>query len=209
MNKNAVIVSFEGIDGSGKTTQAKKFFRYLKNNGIDAIFYRDPGTTVVGEKLRKILLSKKDNISPLTELFLYLAARNELVSQLILPASRKKIVIVLDRFIDSTIAYQGYGRGIPLELIELAHKSILNGLKPDITFLIDASPDSLRKNINKVPDRLEKSITFQRKVRQGYIAIAKKEPGRIRVIKRKSKEETFKSIIKYWQEFVYECNTGT
>lgn len=209
MNKNAVIVTFEGIDGCGKSTQAKKFFRYLKKQGIDVILLQEPGTTELGKKLRQILLSKKDNISPLSELFLYLAARNELVNQFIMPAISKKVVIVLDRFIDSTMAYQGYGRGIPFELINLTHRIILKEQKPDITFVIDASASTLRKIVNRNPDRLEKCIKFQEKVRHGYIEIAKNEPERIRIIKRKSEEKTFEAIIKCWQEFLNERRTDT
>ncbi|MCX7705892.1 MAG: dTMP kinase [bacterium] len=210
MKKNAIIVAFEGIDGCGKSTQAKKFYKYLKAQGFDALFFKEPGTTELGKKLRRILLSKKDDkISPLSELFLYLAARNELVNQFIIPAVKEKKIIVLDRFIDSTLAYQGYGRGISLDLIEIAHRIILKGLKPDITFLIDASPITLRKVVNKNPDRLEKSIKFQKKVRKGYIAIARKEPERVKIIRRKSKEKTFASIKKCWQKFLYEHRTNS
>lgn len=204
MKKNAIIVSFEGIDGCGKSTQAGKFIRYLKTKNIDAILLKEPGTTLLGKKLRKILLGKKDDISPLSELFLYLAARNELVKKILIPAMSRKKIIVLDRFIDSTVAYQGYGRKIPAELIDIAHRIILNGIKPDITFLIDASPSALRRIIGENPDRLEKSVKFQEKVRRGYLELARREPERIKIIKRKSQEQTFATIIKCWQEFINE-----
>ncbi len=150
-----------------------------------------------------------DNISDLAELLLYLAARNELVEKIILPEMKRRQVIVLDRFVDSTIAYQGYGRKIPLELIETVHQHILKGIKPDITFLIDESPCKLKKEIKmKHPDRLEKSINFQKKVRKGYIEIARMEPERIRVIKRGSIDKTFSYIKKIWQEFMNESRTN-
>ncbi|MCM8822572.1 MAG: dTMP kinase [Candidatus Omnitrophica bacterium] len=207
MKKNATIVSFEGIDGCGKSTQAKKFVKYLKSIGFQVVLFREPGTTAIGNKLRKILLSKKDHISALTELFLYLAARNELVTRRITPIIKKKNVIVLDRFIDSTVAYQGYGRGLSLQLIDIAHKNILKDITPDITFIIDAPSKILRKIVNKNPDRLEKSQKFQEKVRRGYIAISKNEPERIKIIKRKSINETFESIKKCWQDYVNEHPT--
>jgi len=204
MKKNAIIVSFEGIDGCGKSTQAKKFIKYLKSNGFDVIHFREPGTTKLGTRLRRILLSRKDDICCLSELFLYLAARNELVQKCMIPAIEKRWVIVLDRFIDSTVAYQGYGRKLSIELIEVAHENILGGIKPDITFVIDTSPRVLRNQLNKSPDRLEKSQAFQERVRHGYLEIARKEPERIKIIRRKSIDETFSSIIKYWQEYLNE-----
>lgn len=207
MKKKCTIVSFEGIDGCGKSFQAKKFLRYLKSTGFDVVFLREPGTTSLGKKLRRILLSKNDDIQPVSELFLYLAARNELVKKSILPELNKKKVIILDRFIDSTLAYQGYGRGIPIELIETAHTHILGGIKPDITFVIDAPSRTLRKIVCKNPDRLEKSERFQEKVRQGYIKIAKKEPERVKLIKRKTIEETFEQIKKHWQKYLNEHTT--
>ncbi|HOK80105.1 MAG TPA: dTMP kinase [bacterium] len=209
MKKRAVIVSFEGIDGCGKSTQAKKFTRYLKSQGIDVLFFKEPGTTKIGKKLRKILLVKTDDIQPLTELFLYLAARNQLVAEQISPLLAKKRVIVLDRFMDSTVAYQGYGRGIPLELINLAHEIILKGIKPDITFLIDVPASVLRREVKKNPDRLEKSIAFQEKVRHGYLNIHRAEPERVKIIKRQSIEMTFAQIKKQWDKFLNGQSANT
>ncbi|MCM8806123.1 MAG: dTMP kinase [Candidatus Omnitrophica bacterium] len=202
--KKAIIVSFEGIDGCGKSTQAKKFVNYLRKNNFDTLFFREPGTTKIGKKLRKILLSKNDDISFFTELLLYLAARNELVEKKILPEIFKKKIIVLDRFIDSTLAYQGYGRKLPLEFIEKAHQIILRGIKPDLTFVIDSPAHELKTAIGKNPDRLEKSLKFQERVRKGYKTIATEEPERVKIVKRKSIEQTFKQILDIWNEFLDE-----
>ena len=202
--KKAIIVSFEGIDGCGKSTQAKKFVNYLRKNNFDTLFFREPGTTKIGKKLRKILLSKNDDISFFTELLLYLAARNELVEKKILPEIFKKKIIVLDRFIDSTLAYQGYGRKLPLEFIERAHQIILRGIKPDLTFVIDSPACELKTAIGKNPDRLEKSLKFQERVRKGYKTIATEEPERVKIVKRKSIEQTFKQILDIWNEFLDE-----
>jgi len=202
--KKAIIVSFEGIDGCGKSTQAKKFVNYLRKNNFDTLFFKEPGTTKIGKKLRKILLSKNDDISFFTELLLYLAARNELVEKKILPEIFKKKIIVLDRFIDSTLAYQGYGRKLPLEFIEKAHQIILRGIKPDLTFVIDSPAHELKTAIGKNPDRLEKSLKFQERVRKGYKTIATEEPERVKIVKRKSIEQTFKQILDIWNEFLDE-----
>ncbi|HOJ31469.1 MAG TPA: dTMP kinase [bacterium] len=209
MKKRAIIVSFEGIDGCGKSTQAKKFVNHLKSQGFDVLFFKEPGTTKIGKKLRKILLVKTDDIHPLTELFLYLAARNQLVAEQILPLLTQKKVIVLDRFMDSTVAYQGYGRGLPVELINLAHNIILKNIKPDITFVIDASASILHREVKKNPDRLEKSVKFQEKVRRGYFNIHRSEPGRVKIIKRQSIEKTFAQIKNEWDKFVNEYPANT
>ncbi len=208
MKKKALIVSFEGIDGCGKSTQATKFARYLKSNGFKVIFLKEPGTTILGKKLRGILLTKSQDILPLSELFLYLAARNELVIRKLKPYLEKKVVFVLDRFIDSTVAYQGYGRGIPCELINKVHGYVLDGISPDITFVIDAPASNLRKFIEKNADRLEKSEKFQEKVRKGYLQIAKDQPKRVHIIKRGSIEQTFQRIKETWQDFLSEYKTG-
>ncbi len=202
MKKKAIIVSFEGIDGSGKTTQAKKFVDFLKKQKKNVVFLKEPGTTFIGKKIRSILLSKKNKISPLSELFLYLAARNQLYQEIIKKNLQKNVVIVFDRFFDSTICYQGYGRRIPIDFIEYLHKNILEGIKTDITFVIDVPADKLKKYLKeKGADRLEKSLSFQKAVRKGYIEITKNDAKRMKVIKRRSIDETFKEILKEWDKF--------
>ncbi|HPP66676.1 MAG TPA: dTMP kinase [bacterium] len=208
MKKKYLIVSFEGIDGCGKSTQAKKFVRYVKSKDFKVIFLKEPGSTQLGERLRDILLAKKLDILPLSELFLYLAARNELITRKIKPRLGEKTIFVLDRFIDSTVAYQGYGRGISLKFIEDLHQSILYSIIPDITFVIDA-PVSIIKGIKgKNADRLEKSAKFQTRVRIGYLKIAKQQPKRVKIIQRGTIDQTFQRIQKTWQDFLNESNTG-
>ena len=201
--KRAVIVVFEGIDGCGKSTQAKKFASYLRAGHRKVIFLKEPGSTKIGKKIREILLSEKNRISPLCELLLYLAARSQLYEEILKKSINKPVVVVFDRFIDSTTAYQGYGRDIPLDFIDKAHEMIIQNLKPDITFIIDIPAEKLKEYIKKKgADRLEKSLAFQKKVRNGYLAIAKKNPVRIRVIKRKNVEETFQEIVGKWKNFI-------
>ena len=204
MKKKAIIVSFEGIDGSGKSTQAGKFVEFLKKQGRDVIFLKEPGTTYIGGKIRSILLSKNNKISPLSELFLYLAARNQLYQEIIKKNLKNNVIIVFDRFFDSTICYQGYGRHIPIDFIEYLHKNILEGIKTDITFIIDTPAESIKKYLDvKGADRLEESLSFQKRVRKGYLEIAKNDKKRIKLIKRKSIEETFKEILKEWEKFSF------
>jgi len=204
MKKKGIIVSFEGIDGCGKSTQAKLFCKYLKRQGIDCVLLNEPGGTYTGEKIRKILLDSKNKIHPLSELFLYLASRSQLVEELISPCIKKGKIVILDRYIDSTTAYQGYGRGISLKLIRYIHSFLVGNFFPDITFLIDAPARELLSVLkNKKKDRIEKeSLKFQEKVRNGYIQIAKREKKRVRVIKRKSISLTHREIIKEWEKFI-------
>jgi len=204
VEKKGIIVSFEGIDGCGKTTQAKLFCKYLDKQGLDYVLLNEPGGTYTGERIRKILLDSKSKIQPLSELFLYLASRTQLVEEIIKPCIEKGKIVVLDRYIDSTTAYQGYGRGISLQLIRYMHSFILESFLPDITFLIDAPARKLLSVLkNKKRDRIEKeSLEFQEKVRDGYIQIAKHEKKRIKIIKRKTVSLTHKEIIKEWEKFI-------
>jgi len=206
VEKKGIIVSFEGIDGCGKSTQARLFCKYLDKKGLDHLLLNEPGGTYTGEKIRNLLLDSKSKISPLTELFLYLASRSQLVEELIIPHLEKGKIIVLDRYIDSTIAYQGYGRGISLKLIRYIHDFIVRDSFPDITFLIDAPASALLPVLkNKKRDRIEKeSLKFQKRVRNGYLNIAKREKKRIKIIKRKSVLLTHKDVIKEWERFINE-----
>lgn len=200
------IVSFEGIDGCGKTTQARLLYEHLLKESVDAVFLNEPGGTAVGNKIRGLLLDKQEKPCIWSELFLYLASRAQLLSEVIMQQAGEGRIIVLDRYIDSTAAYQGYGRGIPVELINSLHNAFLKGMFPDITFLIDAPPEVLVPVLEKKEkDRIEQeSIEFQKRVREGYLQIAKKEKARVQVIKRESLEETHKNIIEIWKTFTNE-----
>lgn len=204
--KKGIIVSFEGIDGCGKSTQAKLFCRYLHKKGLEALLLNEPGGTYTGEKIRRILLDRENSICPLSELLLYIASRRQLIEEIIKPNIEKGKIVVLDRYIDSTTAYQGYGRGVSLNLIRYLHKISVGNLIPDITFLIDASARELASVLkNKKKDRIEnESLKFQEKVREGYLCIARKE-RRIKVIRRKTVLLTHQEIIKEWENFIYGC----
>ena len=181
-----LFISFEGIEGTGKTIQSKLLFEYLIEKGFQAVLTEEPGGTRIGRTIRDILLSiDNTEITPVTELLLYNASRMQHVQQIILPALKKGMVVITDRFSDSTVAYQGYGRGIELDLINTIERIVTGGLKPDITLLLDLDVTvglQRNKGINK-EDRIElEDITFHNRVRDGYHALAAKEPERIRVI---------------------------
>ena len=181
------LITFEGIDYSGKTTQAKKLFNYLKRNGYKVILLREPGGEKVSESIRQVLLSSRNTgMNPLTEILLYEAARAQLVSKIILPALKQGKIVICDRFYDSSLAYQGYGRGLDTKMINYLNRVSVSGLKPDLTILIDISikvfTSRMRQN-NKKKDRIEKEkIDFYKRVREGYLKIAQKEKKRVKVI---------------------------
>lgn len=184
--KKGILISFEGIEGSGKSSQAKLLYEYLVEKGFEVVLTGEPGGTTIGLKIRETLLSiEHKEISPVTELLLYNASRAQHIKEVILPAINRGHIVVTDRFSDSTVAYQGYGRGIDLNLIDFLDRIATKGLRPGITILLDLDVEvGLKRNrgINKT-DRLElEDIEFHKKVRKGYLEIATKEPGRIKLI---------------------------
>jgi dTMP kinase len=177
-------ISLEGIDGCGKTTLREQLYDHLKDK-YEILILREPGGTEVSEKIRDMLLDVKNvGITSRTEAFLYAASRSQLVEEMILPALQAGKIIIADRFMDSTIAYQGYGRGLDIELLMELNRLCTGGLKPDLTLLLDIDPEEGQKRRNKdVPDRLEKEgMEFQSRVRAGYIALQRDEPDRIKLL---------------------------
>jgi dTMP kinase len=182
-------ITFEGIDFCGKTTQAKKLAKYLKAKGHDTILMREPGGEKISEKIRKVLLSEKNQeITPLTELLLYIASRAQLTQRVILPSLAQEKIVICDRYSDSTLAYQGYGRGLNKNMIKYLNQVSSSGLYPDLTILLDVPVEvSLKRKAkeakNKGGDRLEREkIEFHRKVRDGYLKIAKRNKKRIKIV---------------------------
>ena len=179
-------ISFEGIEGTGKSTQAKLLQQSLLGLGYEVILTEEPGGTLISLRVREILLSvDHTNMKPLTELLLYNAARAQHIEEVILPALNRGAVVITDRFTDSTFAYQGYGRGIDPDLLESIDRIATNGLRPDMTMLLDLDVETgLKRNrrINKT-DRLElEDVEFHERVRKGYHELAAKEPERIKVL---------------------------
>lgn len=179
-----MFITFEGPEGSGKTTHSKLLCEFLRKKGFKVLHTREPGGTLISEKIRKILLDPKNKGMDIgCEMLLYMAARAQIVEEKILPALREGKIVVCDRFTDATLAYQGYAGGVGLKVINNIAGIVTKGLKPDITFLldIDAKIGLLRTGRSK--DRMErKSILYHNKVRNGYLAIARKEPERVKVI---------------------------
>jgi len=181
--KRGVFISFEGVEGSGKTTQAKSLIRWLTERKISHIFIRDPGCTEIGEKIREILLNKEfRDMHARCEVLLFLAARSQLTYEKILPALQEKKVVVTDRFSDSTFAYQCYARDLPRRLITIFNRFATSGLKPDLTFLVDIDI-SMRKERGKFEDRMEtEAEVYHQRVRQAYRLLAARSKKRFRVL---------------------------
>ncbi len=179
-----ILITFEGIEKCGKTTQAKLLYEYLKEKGIPCILVHEPGGTKIGEEIRKILLDKENTkMTPKTELFLYLAARAQLLTEVIFPSLQEGKIIICDRFSDSTLAYQGGGRNLELEKINQINKYATDKLKPNLTILIDIPVSISQERIKKEKkDRLEKeNEEFHKRVRDTYLFLAKRAPKRIKI----------------------------
>ncbi|KHO61500.1 thymidylate kinase [Thermoanaerobacter uzonensis DSM 18761] len=173
-------ISFEGIDGCGKTTQIKFLKEYLLKQGYNILVLREPGGTKVGEKVRDILLDKNNFISPVTEMLLYASSRAQLMEEKILPAIEEGKIVLLDRFVDSSYVYQGYARGLGIEKVKIINEIATMGILPDVTIYIDITPEEAMKRRGKrEADRLEReSWDFHKKVREGYIKLIKEFPQR-------------------------------
>ena len=175
------LVTFEGIDGSGKSTQVQLLEQELKRIRVQFITFREPGGTKLSEKIREILLDKKNiELSSTAESLLFAAARAQLTTEKIKPALDKGKCVICDRFIDSTIAYQGYGRGLDLNKLEMINNIATDGLTPDSTFILDINPSKAVERMDTIaPDRMEATgVDFFRKVREGYHQILEQNPDR-------------------------------
>jgi|UniRef100_A0A7C3SND2 dTMP kinase len=195
--EKSIFITFEGLDGSGKSTQISILKNYLEDKGIKVYVTREPGGTEVGEKIRSILLDPDLTLKPWTEAFLYIGSRVENTEKI-----KKKLQegfwVICERYMDSTIAYQGYGRGLPINILSDLNRIATSNLIPHITFLIDIDPyKSLSRKKNF--DRIEReSLEFYDKVRKGYLEIAEREKERFVVISgERSIEEIRKDIISY------------
>ncbi|MDI6865961.1 MULTISPECIES: dTMP kinase [Thermodesulfovibrio] len=173
MNKG-IFITFEGIEGSGKTTQGKLLAEKLKKEGLKVLYTYEPGDTEAGRHIRKILLNSEIKINPLCELLLYFADRVQHIEEKIKPCIESGFIVICDRFTDSTLVYQGYARGISIDLIKQLNKIVLDEFMPDLTVLLDCPANiGLKRNqkINK-KDRFEmENLAFHEKVRQGYLKL--------------------------------------
>jgi dTMP kinase len=187
-----VFITFEGIEGSGKSTQAVLLAKYLTMHAKAVTLTREPGGTAAGDQIRKILLDPANKaLAPRAELLLYAAARAQHLEELIRPELKAGKIVLCDRFSDATLAYQGYGRGLDEEMIRALDGMVTAGLRPDLTVLLDieAAAGLARARGRNSSRGLEaearfenEELAFHERVRQGYLALAKQEPGRFRVI---------------------------
>lgn len=197
-----LFITFEGADGCGKTTQMELLAEYLKNNEKDVLLTREPGSKGLGEKVREILLNYEGPVSDRCESFLFLADRAQNIDIIVNPAVSQGKIVLCDRHIDSTVAYQGYGRGLDIERINKLNDIATNGKKPDLTFVFDIDVETSMKRVGKEKDRMESAgIDFHNRVRKGYLELAKQEPQRIKVLDAtKSIKEIHNNVIEIINE---------
>ena len=184
--KRGIFITFEGVEGCGKSTHSRLLCDFLKGRGYSCFLTREPGGTKLGEEVRKILLhSDGIDISDLAELFLFEAARAQIVGESIKPGLAAGKIVICDRFSDATVCYQGYAGGVDLKAIETLNRVSSDGLKPDLTILLDVDTAmGLRRAKSKGIDRMErKKFAYHKRVRAGYLKLAKIYPKRIEVVK--------------------------
>jgi len=201
--ERGLFITFEGADGCGKTTQLRLIDEYLRNKGYQTLITREPGAVGLGEKFREILLHYDGEVSPRCESFLFLADRAQNVDCIIKPALEKGVMVLCDRHTDSSVAYQGYGRGLDIERINFLNNLATDGLKPDLTLVFDVDVETSQTRVGKEKDRMESAgIEFFERVRNGYIEIAKNEPDRVKIINSMRTIETIHTEVK---ELVEKC----
>lgn len=212
-DKKAVFITIEGCEGCGKTTQSELLKKYLESKGLKVVLTREPGGSIVAEQVRNILLNPDFKVAPFCELMLYEASRAQHLEDVIKPNLEKGYVVICDRFTDSTIAYQGYARGIDKGVIKKLNNIATSGLKPDLTVYLDINPNKgikKAKTVNKGKltggDRIEReSLKFHNNVRKGFLELAKKYPDRIKKVKtseiiEKTQKKINKEIDKFFKK---------
>ncbi|MGI6707059.1 MAG: dTMP kinase [Clostridia bacterium] len=184
--KNGIFITIEGPDGSGKSTQIRLMVDYLSQAGHDVLVTREPGGCPISERIRQVILDvRHKEMDPVTEMLLYAASRAQHVAQVIEPALEAGEIVICDRFLDSSIAYQGYGRQLGEELVLETNRAALRGIRPDITFFFSMDPGKAlhRKEEDRPMDRLEQEeADFHQRVYEGYRILAERDSGRIRTI---------------------------
>ncbi len=195
-----LFITLEGVEGSGKSTQARHLADYLRGRGFDVLCTREPGGAPIAEKIRDLLLDPAHReLSPRAELLLYEAARAQHVDEVIRPALETGRVVICDRFADSTTAYQGAGRGLQADSLELLHGWATGGLRPDLTLVLDLPPEEGLRRAGRVRrrDRLEQEpLDFHRRVREGFRELAEREPDRVRLLDALPDEDTVAEAIR-------------
>lgn len=204
MINKGLFVTFEGVDGCGKTTQMKLLAEYLTNHGYEVVITREPGAKGLGEKIRDILLHYDGEVSSKAESFLFLADRAQHIDKLVNPSVKEGKIVLCDRHTDSTIAYQGYGRGVDIEQLKVLNSLAVGNRVPDLTFVFDIDVETSMSRVGSEMDRMEASgKEFFNKVRQGYLDIAASEPERVKVIDAKrSVSEISREVVQIVSEMM-------
>ena len=197
-------ITVEGADGCGKTTQSYLLKDYFEKKGYEVVWTREPGSKGLGQKIRELLLHYDGDVAPRCEAFLFLADRAQHIQHLIKPAIEQGKIVICDRHIDSTIAYQGYGRGENIDELTYLNNLATSGLKPHLTLVFDVSTDVAQMRVGDEKDRMESAgLEFHKKVRDGYLSLAKLEPNRIKVIDaNNSIEQVFEDTKKIVDDFL-------
>jgi len=196
---HGLFITFEGIDGCGKTTQVRRVEKYLKKCGHRVQILREPGSTRLAERIRKVLLDRRNHMTAVTELMLYEAARAELVAVEIAPLLKQGVIVLCDRFYDSTTAYQGYGRRLDIGMVKRLHTVAVGTCRPDLTLVLDLPVEAAMRRRGGQPDRLEsQSQAFHKRVRSGFREIARTESRRVKLIDaRASVDEVFEQVVRH------------
>ena len=202
--KRGLFITCEGADGCGKRTQLMLLAKGLMAKGYDVIVTREPGAKGLGEKIREILLNYDGEVSSKCQTFLFLADRAQHMDVIVRPAVEKGKIVLCDRHTDSTVAYQGYGRGIDIERINALNNIATGGDKPDLTFVFDIDADTSMQRVGSEKDRMESAgVEFFNRVRHGYLEIAHNEPQRVKVIDAsKSIEEIHKDVVNLFRKVI-------
>ena len=205
MSKRGLFITFEGIDGCGKSTQLNLLCEYLKTKDLEVVITREPGAKGLGEQLREILLNYEGEVSSNCEAFLFLADRAQHIDTLVKPAIDAGKVVLCDRHTDSTVAYQGYGRGVDLGRIKMLNEIATSGLVPDLTFVFDIDVETSQKRVGKIKDRMESAgDDFHNRVRKGYLEVARQEPERVKVI---NSDDSIENIFEKVKNIVERLNS--
>lgn len=199
--KKGLFITFEGADGCGKTTQLMLLAKYLKSKGEDVIVTREPGARGLGEKIREILLNYDGEVSSQAEAFLFLADRAQHIDVIVNPAVEKGKIVLCDRHTDSSVAYQGYGRGLDIERINMLNNIATGGRKPDLTLVFDIDVETSMSRVGSQKDRMENAgMEFFNRVKEGYLNIAKQEPERVKVLDAtKSIDDIHKDVVSIYE----------
>lgn len=202
--QKGLFITFEGADGCGKTTQLNLLKEYLEKKHKNVVSTREPGAKGLGEHIRKILLNYDGEVSNRCESFLFLADRAQNIDVIVNPAIDQGKIVLCDRHTDSTVAYQGYGRGLDIDEINMLNNLATGGKKPDLTFVFDIDVETSMKRVGSEKDRMEKAgVEFHNRVRNGYLELAKQEPNRIKVIDAtKSVEEIHQDVINIINSYI-------